>query len=475
MNGDPEFRRGQVINPGEMAVWVGRVLDDSEAQIGPRTPLGTLRLQSLMGLQRVSTAAVRRVIDVIRNAPADIQAGLGCYISGFPDEILEQLGGITAEKAEGYLRSELDATTRSHRVNKLASRAVDGPDLTASEEKIIPDSDPIEKEQLNGSNVSLDGVHDWLNNIAKVPLLTAEQEVQIGKRIEAGLAARAALERWTGFETTLETMTDKYQDLSYEELIQALQDVARDGEEAKQHMVTANLRLVVSIAKRYERSGLPFEDRIQEGNIGLIRAVEKFDYQKGYKVSTYATWWIKQALQRAIANSSSTVRLPVNVHGAVKKMQYIRRNFIDDIGRDPTEGELAEIFGCSVQQVRAYRTHELNSRDPLSLSTPLGYDGDGTLEDFVADQSVPDAGATASHWQLAERLNSLLHLLDEREAQVVRMRYGLDGAQPKKLEEIAEVYGLTSERIRQIVNKAIARLRHPAYAADLHDLRDLRD
>lgn len=470
-----ELRRGQTPNPVEMAGWVGAVLGDPEAAIGPKTPLGALRLRSLTGLERLSPVAVRKVIDVIRDAPYDMQAGLGIYISGFPDDMLEELGGITAEGAELYLKTELEANIRSQRVNKLVGRAVDGPDLADPDDEDIAGPGLSRPVQLNGARVSEDSVKDWLRNIGKLPLLNAEQEVQIGRRIEAGLAARAALECWVGFETKLDRMDGEYQSLGYNsslELRQALEDVARDGEEAKQHMITANLRLVVSISKKYQGRGLSLLDLIQEGNLGLIRAVEKFDYKKGYKVSTYATQWIQQALQRGIANSCSTVRLPVNVHGGVKKMQAIRARLADELGRDPYTKELAGALGWSVNQVEEYRTYERNSLDPLSLSAPLGRTDDGgTLEDVVADLIAEDPTTGVLHSRLVREIDVVLGSLSERNANIVRMAYGLGGALPKTREEIAAKYGISNERVRQILMRSLFHLRR--HASGQHGLRDL--
>lgn len=471
-----ELRRGQTPNPVEMANWVGAVLGDPEAAIGPKTPLGALRLRSLTGLERLSPAAVRKVIDVIRDAPYDIQAGLGIYISGFPDDMLEELGGITAEGAELYLKTELEANIRSQRVNKLVDRAVDGPSLTEPEgaDFVNPEDSEIDVPvRLNGAHVSEDGVKDWLDHISKIPLLSAEQEVQIARRIEAGLAARAALERWVDFETTLETLLEKpNHDMNREELTQVLEDIAKDGEDAKQQMITANLRLVVSIAKKYQGRGLNLLDLIQEGNLGLIRAVEKFDYKKGYKVSTYATRWIQQALQRGIANSCSTIRLPVNVHGGVKKMQAIRARLADELGRDPYTKELAGALGWSVNQVEEYRTYALNSKDPLSLSAPLGRTDDGgTLEDVVADRITEDLTTGVLHSRLVREIDVVLGSLSERNADIVRMAYGLGGALPKTREEIAEKYGISNERVRQILMRALFHLRR--HTSGQHGLRDL--
>lgn len=326
--------------------------------------------------------------------------------------------------------------------------------------------------RLNGTDVSEDGVKDWLDHISKIPLLSAEQEVQIARRIEAGLAARAALERWVDFETTLETLSGSSNDLDCESLLQDLEEIARDGEDAKQQMITANLRLVVSISRKYQGRGLNLLDLIQEGNLGLIRAVEKFDYKKGYKVSTYATRWIQQALQRGIANSCSTIRLPVNVHGGVKKMQAIRARLADELGRDPYTKELAGALGWSVNQVEEYRTYALNSKDPLSLSAPLGRTDDGgTLEDVVADRITEDPTTGVLHSRLVREIDVVLGSLGERNADIVRMAYGLGGALPKTREEIAEKYSISNERVRQILMRALFHLRR--HTSGQHDLRDL--
>lgn len=474
-----QLKRGQTSDPAEMAVWVSGVMrDPGSAEIGRKTPLGTSRLQSLTGLERISATALNSVIDVIRNAPEDSWPALIGYISGFPDDVIETIGGLTSADAELYFREGLEDTVRPQRVKKLTKKAIDGPDFTDSEgaKSANPeDSEPDIPVRLNGTDVSEDGVKDWLDHISKIPLLSAEQEVQIARRIEAGLAARAALERWVDFETTLETLGGSSNGLDRKSLLQDLEEIARDGEDAKQQMITANLRLVVSTAKKYQGRGLSLLDLIQEGNIGLIRAVEKFDHTKGYKFSTYATWWIQQALQRGIANSCSTVRLPVNVHGAVRKMQAVRARLADDLGREPSDEELAETLDWPLSKLWEYEVYGRNSQNPLSLSLSMGRDNDdATLGDFVANKAVSGVEEESLRWQLAEHLGLVLGMIGERDADVIRMRFGLNGSRPKTLEEVGNFFGVTRERVRQIENKAMQKLRHTSLSSALRGyLEDL--
>lgn len=341
--------------------------------------------------------------------------------------------------------------------------------VVALETISIDDGDPLddisaeEIEELANTFLSDDPVRDWLNAIAKTPLLTKEDEVRLSRQIEVGLLAERVLAGSEEFREYDEGDRDH------------LEDIAREGVEAKEHLIRANLRLVVSIATRFQGRGLQLLDLIQEGNIGLIRAVEKFDYKQGYKVSTYATWWIKQALQRAIPNSGSAVRLPVNVHGAIRKMQAVERRMTDDLGREPSESELANELGWSLQRLEDYRVHASNSRDPLSLNTPIGHgdDGDGTLGDLIADRSMPtDARSEVERILLGQILNDALTMFSKRDAEVVRLRFGLGGQEKMTLDDIGKIYGLTRERIRQIERMTIARLRHPAYASGLREYLD---
>jgi RNA polymerase nonessential primary-like sigma factor len=299
--------------------------------------------------------------------------------------------------------------------------------------------------------VSTDLVRVYLNTIGKTALLTAEQEVELSKRIEAGLYAERLL--------------------AERQLTPALQRdykaLAADGKAAKRHLLEANLRLVVSVAKRYTGHGMTFLDLIQEGNVGLIRAVEKFDYTKGFKFSTYATWWIRQAISRAMADQSRTIRLPVHLVEQVNKLQRIRREMNQELGREANHAELAHELDITEERVR--ELIDL-SRDLVSLDQTVGADDDASLGDFIADERATSAAETVVEGGLMRaQLQDVLNTLDAREAAVVRMRYGLDGGQPKTLDEIGRAFKLSRERIRQIERETMAKLRHPSRSQVLRD------
>jgi RNA polymerase primary sigma factor len=284
---------------------------------------------------------------------------------------------------------------------------------------------------------------DYLMQIRKVPPLNAEQEAELAKRIEAGRFAEEKLADGT-------RLTDK-QRLN-------LEWIADDGTRAKNHLVEANLRLVVSLAKRYTGRGMLFLDLIQEGNLGLIRAVEKFDYTKGYKFSTYATWWIRQAITRAMADQARTIRIPVHMVEVINKLARVQRQMLQDLGREPTPEELAAELDMTPEKVIEVQKY---GREPISLHTPLGEDGDSEFGDLIEDSEAIQPGEAVSFTLLQEQLHSVLDTLSEREAGVVSMRFGLTDGQPKTLDEIGKVYGVTRERIRQIESKVMSRLRHP--------------
>jgi RNA polymerase nonessential primary-like sigma factor len=301
---------------------------------------------------------------------------------------------------------------------------------------------------------SADLVRVYLNEIGKVSLLTAADEVELAKRIEAGLYATYLLGRPNRYGPT------KRRDM---------RAIVIDGERAKDHLLRANLRLVVSLAKRYTGHGMPFLDLIQEGNLGLIRAVEKFDYTKGFKFSTYATWWIRQAISRAMADQSRTIRLPVHLVEQVNKLQRIRREMNQALGREATNAELAAELDLTEERV--VELIDL-SRDLVSLDQTVGTDDDASLGDFIADEKAPDAEAAVEAGLMRAQLHSVLGTLDEREAAVVRMRYGLDDGQPHTLDEIGRSFKLSRERIRQIERETMAKLRHPSRARALRDYLD---
>jgi RNA polymerase primary sigma factor len=317
------------------------------------------------------------------------------------------------------------------------------------------DGEDLPATRLAAAGATADPVKDYLKQIGKVPLLNAGQEVELAKRIEAGLFAEEKLAAGRGVLRPGQRIDLKW--------------VAEDGRRAKNHLVEANLRLVVSMARRYTGRGLLFLDLIQEGNLGLIRGVEKFDYTKGYKFSTYATWWIKQAITRAMADQARTIRLPVHVVEAVSKLARARRQLLQDLGREPTPGELAAALDMTPDKVLEVQKH---GREPISLHTPLGDDGDSELGDLIEDSEAIQPGEAASFALLHEQLHAVLGTLPEREAGVVSLRFGLTDGQPKTLDEIGKVYGVTRERIRQIESKAMSRLRHPSRSQALRDYLD---
>jgi RNA polymerase primary sigma factor len=302
---------------------------------------------------------------------------------------------------------------------------------------------------------SVDPVRAYLKQIGKVALLTAEQEVALAKRIEAGLYA---LERVRSAEGAPGELSSQ--------LRRDLWWIVRDGERAKDHLLEANLRLVVSMAKRYTGRGMPFLDLIQEGNLGLIRAVEKFDYIKGYKFSTYATWWIRQAITRAMADQARIIRIPVHMTEVINKLGRIQRELLQDLGREPTPAELATELDITPEKVLEIQQY---AREPLSLDQTIGDEGDSQLGDFIEDSQATVAVDAVSFTMLQAQLRSVLGTLSEREASVVRLRFGLTDGQPRTFDEIGHVHGVTRERIRQIETKTMAKLRHPSRSEALCD------
>jgi RNA polymerase primary sigma factor len=305
---------------------------------------------------------------------------------------------------------------------------------------------------------SADSVRAYLKQIGKVALLNAEEEVELAKRIEAGLYAA---ERSRKAEDESEKLsTQMRRDLRW---------IIRDGERAKNHLLEANLRLVVSLAKRYTGRGMAFLDLIQEGNLGLIRAVEKFDYTKGYKFSTYATWWIRQAITRAMADQARTIRIPVHMVEVINKLGRIQRELLQDLGREPTPEELAKEMDITPEKVLEIQQY---AREPISLDQTIGDEGDSQLGDFIEDSEAVVAVDAVSFTLLQDQLQSVLATLSEREAGVVRLRFGLTDGQPRTLDEIGQVYGVTRERIRQIESKTMSKLRHPSRSQVLRDYLD---
>ena len=305
---------------------------------------------------------------------------------------------------------------------------------------------------------SADSVRAYLKQIGKVALLNAEEEVELAKRIEAGLYGAERIRKV--FESNEKLSPQLRRDLRW---------IVRDGERAKNHLLEANLRLVVSLAKRYTGRGMAFLDLIQEGNLGLIRAVEKFDYTKGYKFSTYATWWIRQAITRAMADQARTIRIPVHMVEVINKLGRIQRELLQDLGREPTPEELAKEMDITPEKVLEIQQY---AREPISLDQTIGDEGDSQLGDFIEDSEAVVAVDAVSFTLLQDQLQSVLATLSEREAGVVRLRFGLTDGQPRTLDEIGQVYGVTRERIRQIESKTMSKLRHPSRSQVLRDYLD---
>ncbi|SEE22118.1 RNA polymerase primary sigma factor [Arthrobacter alpinus] len=317
------------------------------------------------------------------------------------------------------------------------------------------DDDDAPVQQVMSAGATADPVKDYLKQIGKVALLNAEQEVDLALRIEAGLFATEKLKAG--------------RDSMDPQLKRDLERIVHDGGRAKNHLLEANLRLVVSLAKRYTGRGMLFLDLIQEGNLGLIRAVEKFDYTKGFKFSTYATWWIRQAITRAMADQARTIRIPVHMVEVINKLARVQRQMLQDLGREPTPEELAKELDMTPEKVVEVQKY---GREPISLHTPLGEDGDSEFGDLIEDSEAVVPADAVSFTLLQEQLHSVLDTLSEREAGVVAMRFGLTDGQPKTLDEIGKVYGVTRERIRQIESKTMSKLRHPSRSQVLRDYLD---
>ncbi|MCB2413853.1 RNA polymerase sigma factor [Demequina sp. TTPB684] len=384
-----------------------------------------------------------------------------------PIEDLAPTAAPRATKGAGPVRSK---------ASKAKAAAEDAP--VADEEDVVPedveptpDAEAEEPEETAGfvitgedddapvqqvmtAGATADPVKDYLKQIGKVALLNAEQEVDLAKRIEAGLFAE---EKLSGGDK----ITPKNR--------RELEWIANDGRHAKNHLLEANLRLVVSLAKRYTGRGMLFLDLIQEGNLGLIRAVEKFDYTKGYKFSTYATWWIRQAITRAMADQARTIRIPVHMVEVINKLARVQRQMLQDLGREPTPEELARELDMTPEKVVEVQKY---GREPISLHTPLGEDGDSEFGDLIEDSEAVVPADAVGFTLLQEELSKVMDTLSDREAGVVGMRFGLTDGQPKTLDEIGRVFGVTRERIRQIESKTMSKLRHPSRSQVLRDYLD---
>ncbi|MFC9560921.1 RNA polymerase sigma factor [Agromyces sp. NPDC056965] len=355
---------------------------------------------------------------------------------------------VDLEVAEGAEDSAADAddddtkavAVEPHPTGALVLRAVDDEDEV-----------PVYSSAITGATA--DPVKDYLKQIGKVALLNAAEEVELAMRIEAGLFAEEKLSHMTDAEKR-------------SQLGRELQWVAKDGQRAKSHLLGANLRLVVSLAKRYTGRGMQFLDLIQEGNLGLIRAVEKFDYTKGFKFSTYATWWIRQAITRAMADQARTIRIPVHMVEVINKLARVQRQMLQDLGREPTPEELSRELDMTPEKVIEVQKY---GREPISLHTPLGEDGDSEFGDLIEDTEAVVPADAVGFTMLQKQLESLLDSLSEREAGVIRMRFGLGDGMPKTLDQIGDTFGVTRERIRQIESKTMAKLRHPSRSQSLRD------
>jgi len=386
----------------------------------------------------------------------DLDEELGAALGG--EEDLEVADGPEAELPEAELPEDAEAAPVVAVASVAGAPAPEGkaPGEGGDDEIFVfgDDDDDLPAAQVAVAGATADPVKDYLKQIGKVPLLNAEQEVELAKRIEAGLFAEEKLAESDRMNP------DQRIDLEW---------IAEDGRRAKNHLLEANLRLVVSLAKRYTGRGMLFLDLIQEGNLGLIRAVEKFDYTKGYKFSTYATWWIRQAITRAMADQARTIRIPVHMVEVINKLARVQRQMLQDLGREPTPEELAVELDMTPEKVVEVQKY---GREPISLHTPLGEDGDSEFGDLIEDSEAIQPGEAVSFTLLQEQLHSVLDTLSEREAGVVSMRFGLTDGQPKTLDEIGKVYGVTRERIRQIESKTMSKLRHPSRSQVLRDYLD---
>ncbi|WP_084258240.1 RNA polymerase sigma factor [Saccharomonospora iraqiensis] len=350
--------------------------------------------------------------------------------------------------------TEEEAEESESEEESAAAKPVD-PDFVWDEEE----SEALRQARKDAElTASADSVRAYLKQIGKVALLNAEEEVELAKRIEAGLYAAERIR-----------VTEEEGEKLSTQMRRDLKWIVRDGERAKSHLLEANLRLVVSLAKRYTGRGMAFLDLIQEGNLGLIRAVEKFDYTKGFKFSTYATWWIRQAITRAMADQARTIRIPVHMVEVINKLGRIQRELLQDLGREPTPEELAKEMDISPEKVLEIQQY---AREPISLDQTIGDEGDSQLGDFIEDSEAVVAVDAVSFTLLQDQLQSVLQTLSEREAGVVRLRFGLTDGQPRTLDEIGQVYGVTRERIRQIESKTMSKLRHPSRSQVLRDYLD---
>ena len=351
----------------------------------------------------------------------------------------------------------------------LEEKGIDVLTITEDDEDLADEIDDESVEDIDISipdNVSIeDPVRMYLKEIGKVPLLNADEERELAQNMEEGLAAKEELEEISG---KMDEASEE-EKVVYEARIKELKRIINLGENSKKKLAEANLRLVVSIAKRYVGRGMLFLDLIQEGNLGLIKAVEKFDYDKGFKFSTYATWWIRQAITRAIADQARTIRIPVHMVETINKLIRVSRQLLQELGREPTPEEIAEEMNMPVERVREILKI---SQEPVSLETPIGEEEDSHLGDFIQDDNVPVPAEAAAFTLLKEQLSEVLETLTEREQKVLRLRFGLEDGRARTLEEVGKEFNVTRERIRQIEAKALRKLRHPSRSRKLKDYLD---
>jgi RNA polymerase primary sigma factor len=406
------------------------------------------------------------ILSVTERVPAPgVRTGLAAAAAGIPATRAGSAGveesrgaGPAANAGAGAGRAAPEAPDRPAGTGELADGDIElGEDLQEEGEGfVVSDGDDADQPaaRLAQGGATADPVKDYLKQIGRVALLNAAQEVELAQRIEAGLFA----------EDTLASGEEPAPKLRAE-----LEIIAADGRRARNDLLEANLRLVVALAKRYTGHGMLFLDLIQEGNLGLIRAVEKFDYARGYKFSTYATWWIRQAITRALADQSRTIRLPAHMVEAISKLARVQRWMLQDLGREPTPQELARELDITPQRVIEVQKY---GREPISLHTPIGEDGANEFGDLIEDCEAVVPADAVSYTLLQEQLHSVLETLSEREAGIVSMRFGLTDGQPKTLEQIGKVYGVSRERIRQIEARTMSKLRHPSRSQELHGYLD---
>ena len=430
------------------------------------TPPSTARLDDtevLAPVRRPVRRTPRPVVvpDPLPSAEEVETQGLPAALDGAAEALVPATGRIADRNARTKAADPAETAGATDRADAAdaVDEAEDVNDVNDGESKAgDDDTDDDDKPLAAGAGeagISTDLVRAYLKEIGKVPLLTAMEEVELSQRVEAGLFAQHKLDDPAG------TMSKTAR--------ADLQWVVTDGERAKQHLLEANLRLVVSISKRYLGRGMLFLDLIQEGNLGLIRAVEKFDYTKGFKFSTYATWWIRQAITRAMADQARTIRIPVHMVEQINKLTRLKREMLQELGREATPEELALALDLTPERVVEIQGY---AREPVSLETSIGDEGDSSLGDFIEDTDAPVASEVVSYGLMQEQLREVLASLSDREASVVKMRFGLTDGQPKTLDDIGREFGLTRERIRQIESKTLSKLRHPSRAQKLRDYLD---